>query len=158
MDWKVIALLAGVLPLDLALDKSGAAQLFVDHTLRRAGQAGSTALRAVLYLLTVVLTSLMSNHAAAVLLAPLAIVMAAKLGLNAKPLLVAATFAASTCFATPVGYQTNTMVYNAGGYRFSDSQKVGVPLNLLFWAWSVYYFPKFWPFSCGETRCASAFR
>ena len=146
IEWKVVMLLAGILPLGIALEKSGAAQLLVDHGLGLAQGAGPVVVLVALYLLTATLTEFMSNAAAAVLLAPVAISTAAKLGLDPKPFLIAVTFAASTSFATPVGYQTNTMVYNAGGYRFSDFLKVGIPLNLIFCALAAYFIPKFWPF------------
>lgn len=146
IDWKVIVLLAGMLPLGRALEQTGAAQLLVDQALRHFGQAGPVAMLAAMFLLTAVLTEFMSNNAAAVLLAPVAISTAAGLGVDPRPFLVAVTFAASTSFATPVGYQTNTMVYNAGGYRFSDFLKVGVPLNLIFCALATCFIPKFWPF------------
>ncbi|MCL4179017.1 MAG: anion permease, partial [Verrucomicrobia bacterium] len=146
IDWKVVMLIAGLLPLGRALEESGAAQLLVDQALSAFGGAGPTIMLAALYLLTAVLTEFMSNNAAAVLLAPVAISSAVQLGVDPRPFLVAVTFAASTSFATPVGYQTNTMVYNAGGYRFTDFVKVGVPLNLIFLAVAVYFIPKFWQF------------
>jgi di/tricarboxylate transporter len=146
VDWKVIFLLAGVLPLGLALERSGGAKFLADYTLGLMGLFGPLAVLAALYLLTAVLTEFMSNNAAAVLLAPIAISTATDLGVDPKPLLMAVTFAASTSFATPVGYQTNTMVYGAGGYRFTDFTKIGVPLNLIFWVLAVWFIPKFWPF------------
>lgn len=146
IDWKVIFLLAGVLPLGLALQRSGGAQYITEHTLGTVAQFGPLVALAVLYFLTAVLTEFMSNNAAAVLLAPIAVSTAAGQGVEAKPFLMTVAFAASTSFATPVGYQTNTMVYSAGGYRFTDFTKIGVPLNLIFWALSVYFIPKFWPF------------
>lgn len=146
IDWKVIVLLGGMLPLGIAMEKTGAAQLIADYTMQWVGAANPVLVLAALYLLTATLTECMSNNAAAVLLAPIAISTAVKLGADPKPFLLAVTFAASTSFATPVGYQTNTMVYNAGSYRFTDFMKVGIPLNIVFWVLAVYFIPKFWPF------------
>jgi len=136
---------AGLRALNLA--RSAAAQAVADFALNFAGRDNPTSVLAAIYLVTAILTECMSNNGAAVLLAPIAISTAHSMGLDPKPFLVAVTFAASTSFATPIGYQTNTMVYNAGGYRFSDFLRVGIPLNLLFWGIAVYFIPKFWSFS-----------
>jgi di/tricarboxylate transporter len=146
IEWKVVVLLAGVLPLGLALERTGAAGMLVEAAMRLAGDAGPVIVLAAIYVLTATLTEFMSNNAAAVLLAPVAIATAARLGVDPRPFLVAVTFAASTSFATPVGYQTNTMVYDAGGYRFRDFMKVGIPLNLIFAAIATVLIPVFWPF------------
>lgn len=146
IDWKVIFLLAGVLPLGLAMERSGAAKLLADLTLGPAGALGPIFVLAVLYLLTAVLTEFMSNNGTAVLMTPIAISTAAALGVDPRPLLMAVCFAASTSFATPVGYQTNAMVHHPGGYRYTDFMRVGIPLNLIFCALSVYFIPRFWPF------------
>ncbi len=145
IDWRVIVLLAGVLPMGIALQKTGAAGFVAQQAVSLVGGWGPIAALATVYLLTATLTEAMSNNAAAVLMAPIAVAAAHAVGADATPFLVAVAFAASTSFATPVGYQTNTMVYNAGGYRFTDFVRIGVPLNLLFWAIAVYFIPRFWP-------------
>ncbi|MBY4599631.1 SLC13 family permease [bacterium BD-1] len=146
VDWRVIVLLAGVLPLGIAMQKSGLAQGIADFSVDRVGGFGPLAVLAAVYLVTALLTELMSNNAAAVLVTPIAYSTAVSLGVSPTPFLVAVLFAASTSFATPVGYQTNTMVYNAGNYRFTDFMRMGVPLNLLFWALAVWLIPKYFPF------------
>jgi len=145
IDWRVIMLLAGVLPMGIALQSSGAAGFLAELTLSLVGGWGPIAVLAAIYLLTATLTEFMSNNASAVLMTPIAVATAQSIDANPTSFLVAVAFAASTAFATPVGYQTNTMVYSAGGYRFIDFVKIGVPLNLLFWAIAVYFIPRIWP-------------
>ena len=146
IDWRVIFLLGGVLPLGLAMQKSGLAALLAGQTVALVGDLGPIGVVAAFYLMTAVLTECMSNNASAVLLAPIAVSTAIQMDVSPKPLLMAIAFAASTSFATPVGYQTNMMVYSPGGYRFLDYMKVGTPLIVIFGAISVYFIPKFWPF------------
>ena len=146
VDWKIIFLLAGVLPLGLALEQSGATLWLADHVLEPLAGYGPVMLLAALYFITAVLTEAMSNNAAAAILAPIAFSAAATLNIDPRPLLIAITFAASTSFATPIGYKTNTMIYSPGGYRFTDFTKVGVPLNFVFWGLSVLIIPLIWPF------------
>lgn len=146
IDWRVIFLLGGVLPLGIAMQKSGLAELLAGKTISLVGDLGPIAVLAAFYLMTALLTECMSNNASAVLLAPIAVSTAIQLEVSPKPLLMAIAFAASTSFATPVGYQTNMMVYSPGGYRFTDYLKVGTPLIFIFGTISVYFIPKFWPF------------
>jgi di/tricarboxylate transporter len=146
IDWKIVFLLAGILPLGLALRETGGAAWLADRLLRPAMGAGPLTVLATLYITTAVLTEAMSNNAAAVLLAPIAMSVAGTMEVDPRPFLVAITFAASTSFATPVGYQTNTMVYGPGGYRFGDFSKLGIPLNLIFWGVAVLMIPMLWPF------------
>ena len=146
IDWKVIFLLAGILPLGIAMETTGAARLIADLSVGMVGGLGPIAVLAVVYLMTSILTEGMSNNAAAVLLAPIAISTAEQSGIDPRPLLMAITFAASTGFSTPVGYQTNTMIYNPGGYRYTDFLRTGVPLSIVFWILSVIFIPMFWSF------------
>jgi di/tricarboxylate transporter len=145
IDWKIIFLLAGVLPLGLALEQSGATLWLATHVLQPLAGHGPIVLLAMFYIVTAVLTEAISNNAAAAILAPLAFTTAASLNLDPRPLLIAITFAASTSFATPIGYKTNTMIYSPGGYKFTDFTRVGVPLNLIFWGLSVLIIPLIWP-------------
>ncbi len=146
IDWRVIMLLAGVIPLGIAMQKSGLATVLAGGVVDVIGPYGPLAVLAGLYLVTAVLTEMMSNNATAVLLTPIAFSTAVSMELDPTPFIVAVLFAASTSFATPVGYQTNTMVYGPGGYRFADYLRIGIPLNLLFWVIAVLAIPVFFPF------------
>jgi len=146
INWQVIFLLAGILPLGVAMQTSGAAGALAERAVGLVGDMGPVAVLAVIYLMTSIMTDTMTNAAAAVLLAPIAISTAEQIGVDPRPFLMAITFAASTGFSTPVGYQTNTMLYNPGGYKYTDFLRTGVPLSILFWILSVIFIPRFWAF------------
>ncbi len=131
VNWDVIFLLAGVIPLGIAMQKSGAADLIANTIVAYSGFLTPLVLLMVFYGITTVLTEIISNNAAVVLLIPIGIAVADKLELNPLAFVLAVMFAASTSFLTPVGYQTNTMVYGSANYKFTDFIKVGGPLNLL---------------------------
>ena len=143
--WNILMLIFGMLALGVAMEETGAAMLIVDGLAAAAATLGPVAVLSAVYLTTSLLTEIMSNNAVAILLTPISIGLAHQLGVDPRPFVVAVMFAASASFATPIGYQTNTFVYNAGGYRFTDFIKVGLPLNLALWAVATAVIPIFWP-------------
>ena len=145
LDKRVLVMLGSILALEAAMENSGLAEWGSQLVIEMVGQGSPWLLVGVFYLMSMILTETMSNQATAVVMAPLAISTAHTLGANPVPLLMAITFAASASFMTPIGYQTNTMIYGAAGYRFFDFTRVGTPLNLLLWIVCTLAIPFIWP-------------
>ena len=145
IDWKVIFMIFGMLGLGTALHKVQVIQILADSLTGWALVLKNIyVLIALIYLVTAILTELISNNAVAALLTPVAISVAQAMDLDARPLVVAVMFAASASFSTPIGYQTNTYIYGAGGYKFTDFTRVGIPLTIILWAVSVILIPMMW--------------
>jgi di/tricarboxylate transporter len=142
----VLLLIAGTLALGTAMEKSGASQLYAEAYLKLFAGFSPTFVLAGFILLVSVSTQILSNNATAVLLFPIAVSTAFGLGVEPIPFIMAVCFGASACFATPIGYQTNLLVYGPGGYRFSDYMKLGIPLNLLVLVLGTLLIPVIWPF------------
>jgi di/tricarboxylate transporter len=147
IDWTVIFLLAAILPLGLAMENTGLADLIGAGLSSLGENYGPLTMLSVLYLATSLLTSFFSNNATAVLMVPVAFTAAEHLQVDAKPFLMAVAYAASASFMTPMGYQTNAMVFSPGNYRFNDYLRFGAPLNLAFWIIATILIPVFWPFN-----------
>lgn len=145
VEGQLLALIFAMLGVGAALQSTGAVDLIVDAIAPFLGQLHGAFVIWAIFILTSVLTEMVSNNAVAVVVTPIAISLADALGVDARPLVVAVMVAASCSFATPIGYQTNTLVFGPGGYRFSDFLKVGVPLNLTVGILSALIIPMIWP-------------
>ncbi len=151
IEWKLLFMIFGTLALGLAMQQTGAAAWLaknivfgIDQVVTGPGKP--LVMLACIYLVTMVLTEILSNNAVAALMIPITLGIAAEASMSARPFVIAVTIAASCAFATPIGYQTNTYVYGIGGYRFSDFVKIGVPLNILCFIVSMIVIPRVWPF------------
>ena len=145
VEGQLLPLTFALLAVGAALQSTGAVDLIVDAVAPFLGQLHVAFVIWAIFILTAVLTEMVSNKAVAVVVTPIAISLADALGVDARPLVVAVMVAASCSFATPIGYQTNTLVFGPGGYRFSDFLKVGVPLNLTVGILSALIIPMIWP-------------
>jgi len=145
IDGRLLALILAMLAIGAALEHSGAVTLAVTWAAPRIEGLSPILIIWMIYLLTSMLTEMVSNNAVAVVVTPVAIGLAQALGVDARPLVVAVMVAASASFATPIGYQTNMMVYGPGGYKFTDFIKVGLPLNLSIGALASLLIPYLWP-------------
>lgn len=152
VQWDILFLIFGMLAFGMALDQSGAASQLVNGVMAVCGGFSPFVILSIIYLLSSILTELISNNAVAALLTPLVVGIADKIpyegvvGVDPRPFIIALVFGCSASFATPIGYQTNTYVYGAGGYKFGDFLRVGVPLNLTLWVVASILIPIFWPF------------
>lgn len=145
IDWPCLFLIAGMLALGVALEKTQTAEVLARGCVSLVAQFGPWVMLSLVILVASVLTNFLSNNAVAALMMPIAIESAQLLHTNPRAFLIGVTFGASACFASPIGYQTNTLVFGAGGYRFSDFLRLGLPINILYWALSSLLIPVFWP-------------
>ena len=152
VQWNIIFLIIGMLGVGMAMQATEGDKFLAGAVMYVFGNHHPVVILAAVYLLSSVLTELISNNAVAVLLTPIVVKIAAsiqhagELGVDPRPFVVAMMFGCSASFATPIGYQTNTYIYGAGGYKFSDFPRVGVPLNLILWLAATALIPVFWPF------------
>jgi di/tricarboxylate transporter len=146
IDGRVLLIIIAMIALSAALEKTGASALYARIFLGLFSGLGPAYVLSGVILLTSISTHVLSNNATAILLLPIAISAAQGMGVDPKPFIIAVCFGASACFATPIGYQTNLLVYGPGGYRFSDYLKLGMPLNLLVLIMGALFIPLIWPF------------
>jgi len=146
IQWKAVFLIAGMLPLGIAMQKTGSASLLAERLVSLIGDFGPEAVMAGLFILAALASQVMPNPAVAVLLAPIALNTAGDLGISPYPLMMAVAVSASAAFLSPVGHPANILIMGPGGYRFSDFTKVGLPLTLVVLLVVMVVLPIFWPF------------
>ncbi len=146
LQGDVLLLIVGTIALGMAMDKTGASRLYADVFLRLFSGMSPMLVLGGIIALTSISTQLLSNNATAVLLLPIAISTAIGIGVDPKPFIIGVCFGASACFASPLGYQTNLMVFVPGGYRFMDYFRLGIPLNIFVVVAGMLLIPLFWPF------------
>ncbi len=146
IEWRSVFLIAGMLPLGIAMETTGTAQYLANNIVNFAGAFGTIAVLAGIYILAGLITEPMSNAAATVLMVPLGIDIALKLGVNPQTFVLAIVIGASTSFLTPVGHQANVLVMGPGGYRFGDYTRVGLLLNVFILVATMIFLPILWPF------------
>ena len=146
VQWDLIFLIYGMLAIGAAMESTKAAAWLADLLLKPAAAYGPHAVLSAVLLMTVVLTSILTNSAAVVLMLPLALAAATSIGADLRPFMMAVALGGSTSFATPIAYQTNTYVFGIGGYKFADFLKVGVPLSVMVWLVGSFLIPVIWPF------------
>ncbi len=145
IDGRILVLIFAMLIIGAGMEQAGAVRLIVDGAAPLLRSAPPWLILACVYALTSILTETVTNNAVAVVVTPVAASLAADLGFDPRPFVVIVMFAASASFATPIGYQTNTIVYMAGGYKFSDFLRVGLPMNIIVGIATVALVPMFWP-------------
>ena len=145
VDWRILALIVAMLAIGTGLEKTGLVEIAVDAAAPHLGGLAPWVALAMIYLLSLTLTELVTNNAVAVVVTPIAISLAHALGSDPRPFVVAVMFAASASFLTPIGYQTNTLVYGAGGYRFADFYRYGTPLTVIVAVTTLIMIPMLWP-------------
>lgn len=146
IEWRILLLIFGMLGIGLAMENTGAMKLMVESIVPLVEPLGPYILLLILFLLTSLLTEIVTNNAVAIVMTPIAIGVATALGYDPRPFVVAVMFAGSASFATPIGYQTNTFVYAAGGYRFADFLRVGIPMNIIVCVVGTLTIPFIWSF------------
>jgi di/tricarboxylate transporter len=145
VDARLMSMIFAMLAVGAGLEESGAVGLIVDAVRPWMEGLSPFAMILAVYLLGLILTEFLSNNAVAVIYTPIAIQLAQSLGVDPRPFVVAVMFSATLAFGTPVGYQTNMMVYGPGGYKFLDFTKIGVPLNIITWVLCSALIPVIWP-------------